>query len=933
MKKVLLLILLFLSTIGFSFAQQTKIIGKVVDTFNNEKLEYATITVLRASDSVLLGFARSDGEGNFSLKVKEEKKYLMLITCPGFADYIDVILPKSAEVNLGEMALFTREKLLSEFVIRQKRGSIIIKGDTTEYIADSFKVDANANVEALLKRLPGLQVDKDGQVTAQGEKVTKILVDGEEFFSDDPAVVNKNLQAKTIDKVQVFDKKSENAEFTGIDDGERIKTINLQLKDKYKKGYFGKIAVGGGTDGFFENQGMFNLFRGKMKFSVYGIAANTGKLGLSSDDNSKFGAGMTTYSDEESGTFFSYNGTGDEEADWGGKYNGQGLPKAWTAGAHFSDKWNKDKQHINFNYRFNRKNIEIVNNTLTQYTLPDSVYYNDQKSNTFSTSDRHGLTGLYEWTIDTLSTLKLTANAAQTNKNNSSNVNAETRGSAGGTINKSLRKTNNESENKNADVALIWKKRFKKKGRNVLLEADLKQTDNLNNGFLRAENSFFSDGIIDSTVIIDQAKKQQTKASEVGLNVTYTEPISKKGFMELKYKFSNQNNFSRQLSFNKNAANQYADLDTLFSTDYDFDVNTHRAGASFRWVYTKLNFSFGAAASNTSFLQTDNLFQTKKERNFNNFFPSAAFTYKFNKQSNLSLNYRGNTQQPRIEQLQPIRQNLDPLNISIGNPGLRQEFDNSISFRYNSYKVLKGTYYYASGGSTFTKDAISTSENIIESGIRTSQYVNVDGNYSAYIYAGAGYKMKKWNIDYGFNFYAQQGRNNNIINGLKNKNDNNNYTLGGRLSYDKEKKVSVSFNPSVSLNQNKSSISQINTSFWSTSQDVNLLVYLPLKFQINGDLSWNVRQKTAAFDRNNNVFQLNAFLAKKFTKKDEIEVRVSVYDIFNQNLGFYQYGNNNAVTQQSYNTIRRYGLLTFTWNFTGSAKEKPVEENQMFEIK
>ncbi len=933
MKKVLLLILLIFSTIGLSFAQQTKIMGKVVDTFNNEKLEYATVTVIRASDSVLLGFARSDREGNFSLKVKEEKKYLMLITCPGFADYIDIINPKGPEVNLGEMALFTREKLLSEFVIRQKRGSIIIKGDTTEYIADSFKVDANANVEALLKRLPGLQVDKDGQVTAQGEKVTKILVDGEEFFSDDPAVVNKNLQAKTIDKVQVFDKKSENAEFTGIDDGERIKTINLQLKDKYKKGYFGKVALGGGTDGFFENQGMFNLFRGKMKFSVYGIAANTGKLGLSSEDNNKFGAGSTTYSDDESGFMYSYNGNGDDEADWGGKYSGQGLPKAWTAGAHFSNKWNKDKQHINFNYRFNRKNIEIGNNTITQYTLPDSVYFNDQKSNTFSTSDRHGLTGLYEWTIDSLSTVKLTMNAAQMNKSNSSNVNAETRGNAGGTINNSLRNTNNEAENKNADAALIWKKRFKKKGRNLLLEANVKQTDNVNNGFLLAENAFFSEGIKDSTVVIDQAKKQETRISQIDFNATYTEPISKKGFVELKYKFSNQDNFSKQLSFNKNAAGQYSDLDSLFSTDYDFDVNTHRGGASFRWVLTKINFSFGAAASNTSFLQTDNLFSTKLKRNFNNFFPSAAVNYKFSKQSNLSLNYRGNTQQPRIEQLQPIRQNLDPLNITIGNPSLKQEFRNTISLRYNSYKVLKGTYYYASGSTSFVNDAISTSETISESGIRTSQYVNVPGNYNSYINAGGGYKIPKWDVHYGLNVSVQQGRNNNIINNLKNSNNNNSYSLSGNINYEKEKKVSVRLFSSVSINQNSSSISQISTSFWSTSQDLNLSVYLPLKFQLSTDINWSIRQKTAGFNRNNNVFLLNAYLTKKFLKNEEIEVRLAVYDIFNQNLGFYQYSNNNAMTQQNYNTIRRYGLLTFTWNFTGSAKEKPVEENQMFEIK
>lgn len=931
MKKLILLALLCFFVIAESFAQKT-ISGKVIDTFNNESLEYATITVLRAADSTLLGFSRSDKDGNFNFNVADEQKYLVLITCPGFADYIDVITPTSApELKLGDLVLYTREKLLSEFVIRQRRGSIVIKGDTTEYIADSFKVDANANVESLLKKLPGLQVDKNGQVTAQGEKVQKILVDGEEFFSDDPAVVNKNLQAKTIDKVQVFDKKSENAEFTGIDDGERIKTINLQLKDKYKKGYFGKVALGGGNDGFFENQGMFNYFRGKQKFSVYGIAANTGKVGLSYQDADKFTGGSSNrYYDEENGYTIS---TSDDEGNWSGQYSGQGLPKAWTAGAHYSNKWNADKHHVSANYRFNRQNIETINNVLTQYSLPDSVYYNDQKSNTFSTSDRHGLTGLYEWKIDSLSTLKFTANASKTYKRNNSDVNTDSRGASGAVINNSLRKTSNDGESDMVNASAIWKKRFKKKGRNLMVRFDLNQNSNENDGFLFASNSFFSEGVKDSTTSIDQKKRTESQTSSAAANLTFTEPISKKGFLELTYRFNNQNNFSRQLSFNKDAASNYTALDTLFSTDYDFDVNTHRGGASVRWVYEKLNFSFGAAMANTLFQQTDNLLRTRRDRSFNNFFPSAAFTYKFNKQSNLSVNYRGNTQQPTIEQLQPVRQNNDPLNISIGNPNLTQEFDNRISFNYNSYKVLQGTYYYAGGSVMSVANDIGRSETVQASGIRTYQYINVDGNYSGNVYFGAGYRIPKYDLNLGFNASVFQSRNNNFVNGLKNINDNNSYSLGFRIGYDKEKKVEISFDPGVSYNINKSSLSNVTTAFWSTNQDLNILYYLPKKFQVGTDLSWNIRQRTATFDRNNNVFLVNAFVTKKFTKKDEIELRLSVYDIFNQNLGFSQTGFGNAVTQQSYNTIRRYGLLSVVWNFTHSPKaDSKSDENQIMEI-
>jgi len=921
MKKTLLFLFIALFFVVQGHAQK-KISGTVIDTFNNETLEYATITVLRAKDSILLGYARTNKEGDFSLNVAEESKYLLLITCPGFADYTDVVnAPANKDLALGKVVLYTREKLLSEFVILQKRGSIIIKGDTTEYVADSFKFDANANVEALLKKLPGLQVDKNGQVTAQGEKVQKILVDGEEFFSDDPAVVNKNLQAKTIDKVQVFDKKSENAEFTGIDDGERIKTINLQLKDKYKKGYFGKLALGGGTDDFFENQGMFNYFRGKQKFSVYGIMANTGRVGLSYEDNNKFGnGGSNMQMDEESGFQFITSGGEDEDGDMGGKYNGQGLPAAWTSGAHYSNKWNKDLQHVSANYRFNRQNIETLNNTLTQFSLPDSVYFNDQKSNTFSTSDRHGLTALYEWKIDSLSSLKFTANAQKTFKRNNSDVETDSRGSQGGLMNNSLRKTTNEGDNQNVNAAAIWKKRFQKKGRNLLIELDYNQRENTNEGKLFASNNFYSNGILVGNAIIDQKKNNESQTSSVSANATYTEPISKKGFLELKYKFNNQDNYSRQLSFNKNTANDYVNLDTLFSNDYDFKVNTHRAGASLRWVYEKLNFSFGGAVANSVFNQTNNITQEYKERSFNNFFPSAGLNYKFTKQSNIRVNYRGNTQQPSIEQLQPNGQNADPLNILRGNDSLKQEFDHRVSFNYNSYKVLQGTYYYAGGSAALINDDISRSEEISAAGIRTSKYINVDGNYNSNLYFGAGYRLPKYDLNLGFNASLGQNRNNTFVNGLKNINDNNNYSLGLRIAYDKEKKLDISYDPGVSYNVNRSSLSNQTTAFWSTNQDLNVLVYLPKKFQVGTDLSWNIRQRTATFDRNNNVFLVNAFVSKKLTKKDEIELRFSVYDIFNQNLGFSQYGFGNAVTQQSYNNIRRYAMLSVVWNFTHSPK-------------
>lgn len=927
-KRYLLILFALFAAVGVQ-AQKTIVSGKVIDTFNKETLQYATVTVLNAADSTLLGFGRSNAEGTFSFAAAPASKYLLLVSCYGFADYTDLIAPKAgAKLELGNIIMFTRERVLSEFVVMQRRGAIVIKGDTTEYNADSFKVDANANVEALLKKLPGLQVDKNGQITAQGEKVQKILVDGEEFFSDDPAVVNRSLQAKTIDKVQIFDKKSANAEFTGVDDGERTKTINLQLKDKYKKGYFGKLALGGGTNGFFENQGMFNLFRGKQKFSVYGIAANTAKIGLSQNDASKYsGSGGMSMENSEEGFMF-YTANTDEDYSWDGRYNGEGLPKAWEAGAHFSDKWNSDKHHTSSNYRFNRRNIETTDNTFTQTNLQDSSYYNDKHSETFSAIDKHSLSGLYEWRPDSSSMLKFTMNGKRSVTANRTSTISSAKGASGALLNESDLGSRYEGDRENADAALSWQKKLKKKGRSLFVQLNFSHSGTSNNGFLQSQNIFYRNGNIDSVGNIDQRKNNESNTNTYSGTLTYTEPMSSKSFVEFKYTLSAQDNYSRQLSYNKGASD-YTVLDSAFSTDYDFNVSTHRFGTAFRWNLEKLTFSFGAAASATEFRQMDNLYNVQTNRNFINFFPSANINYKLNRQSSLRLRYSGFTQQPTIQQLQPVRQNSDPLNISIGNPNLKQEFDNSISFGYNSYKMLSGTYTYLGGGLSFVANDISRAETITPLGVRTYQYVNVDGNRSSYLYAGMGTKIPKTQVQVGLNVNLNLSRYNTIVNGAANKSDNNNYTLGGRIAYEKEKLIDVSFNPSVTYTYNLSSINARNTSFWSASPDVNVLLYLPKKFQLNVDGSYNIRQRTVDFDRNTNVFLLNAFVSKKFTKTDELEVRLAVYDIFNQNLGFQRFGSGNQVTQQSYNTIKRYGLLSLIWNFTykpkGDAKNAASE--------
>src|SRR5688572_22189595 len=289
MRKQAILLLLILCSTLVSFSQLASIKGSVKDTVEKKNPSNAVVSLLRQADSVLVKFKRTDKDGNFAIPDLQPGKFILMITHPYMGDYFDTLdLPSGAQVDLAKIYMIPKTKLLAEVIL--KSGSPIrIKGDTTVYTADSFKVRPGANVEELLRRLPGIQVDKNGEITAMGERVKKVLVDGEEFFGSDPGIATKNLRADAVKEVEVFDKKSDQAEFTGIDDGVKDKTINLKMKEQ--KGYFGKMEAGGGLKDKYNLAGMLNAFRAKRKIAGYGLISNTGKTNLDWKDAQNYGGG------------------------------------------------------------------------------------------------------------------------------------------------------------------------------------------------------------------------------------------------------------------------------------------------------------------------------------------------------------------------------------------------------------------------------------------------------------------------------------------------------------------------------------------------------------------------------------------------------------------------------------------------------------------
>ncbi|MBS1605858.1 MAG: carboxypeptidase regulatory-like domain-containing protein, partial [Bacteroidetes bacterium] len=480
-----------------SLAQSSRVLGTVSDTAEKKNLSHGSVLLLRPSDSILVQHTRTDGAGRFTLHDVPFGRYLIVVTYPSYADFVDEVTVKdTGTMILPVIGMVLKSKLLQEVVVSGNKGAIRLKGDTTEFNADSFRTQPNATVEDLLKKLPGIQVDKNGKITAQGETVKKVLVDGEEFFGDDPTLVTQNLRADMVDKVQVYDKKSDQASFTGIDDGQRDKTINLKLKDGKKAGYFGRANAGQGTEGYYDYQLMANYFRKKEKLAGYGIISNTGKTGLTWNEQDTYGQSFAASADVDENTgMISVSGGGRDELDsWSGQYEGQGYPSVKTGGLHYNNKFNDDQQSVNANYKYMMLNVNGNSTTNSQYILPDTFYYNNQRQAFTNQISRNSFSGIYEYKLDSTSSLKLMADGGTDHKTTNSVFHSEALASDSVMVNQNDRTTSTTGDKHTLNSDLLWRKKLAKKGRTISLNIRENYSGNRSDGFLNSDTRLYDNG-------------------------------------------------------------------------------------------------------------------------------------------------------------------------------------------------------------------------------------------------------------------------------------------------------------------------------------------------------------------------------------------------------------------------------------------------------
>ncbi|HVS98426.1 MAG TPA: outer membrane beta-barrel protein [Puia sp.] len=927
MPKPIILLSCFLLLRVSVLAQSSQISGTVTDTIEKKALANASVLLLRPSDSVLIRHTRTGAAGRFAFHNLPSGHYLLLVTYPSYADYVDEVEVKdSASVDLPGIPLVLKSTLLAEVVVKGT-ASVRIKGDTTEFNSDSFRTEAGATVEDLLRKLPGIQVDRNVKITAQGESVKKILVDGEEFFGDDPTLVTQNLRADMIDKVQVYDKKSDQATFTGIDDGQREKTINLKLKDGKKNGYFGRATAGAGTDGYYDEELMANYFRNKRKIAGYGIVSNTGKTGLNWSDRDNYGQSVfgTANVDASTGAI-SIQGNGDDLDTWSGQYQGQGSPSVRTGGLHYNDKWNDDNQSINGNYKYMNLGVTGTNTTNSQYILPDTVYYNNQRQVFNNNIVRQTLDGNYEAKFDSTTSLDLMANGGTDHKTTFNGFHSVYLASDSSLVNSNDRTTTTTGDKRIVNSNLLFRKRMSKVGRTFSLNVRENYTDDASSGYLNSETRLYNHGNAYSDSLIDQFKDYRTTSLLVDSRATYTEPLSKTSFLVASYGLLLNNSHSNRDSYNRASGGKYTALDSLYSNDYQYNVLAQRAGMAYRFSGKKLRVSAGADVGRSRLEQRDLRADTMATRRFVDWYPTASLSYAFTSMRKISLQYNGSTSQPSVTQIQPIFTNEDPLNIYIGNPALKPQFNHRLSLFFNDYKVLTDRGLWANLWSNYTANDISTSVSVDSVGRSVHQYVNVKATWSFNGFLSYSFKWKKPDIRFNMHVNGNESSNSSIVNGLTNDTRSGTWSLGTGIDKSKEKKYDVGVDLNASYTTSNSSINTgVVTKYWTYEIQPNIDIFLPLKLQLHADADINLRQKTVLFPNNNNVVLLNAYLGKKLLKRDALLIKLAVNDVLNQNVGFNRTVNSNFISQNTYTTIRRFAMLAVVWNFTKPGTTAPSQ--------
>jgi hypothetical protein len=868
---------------------------------------------IKLMDSTLVEFTRSDDQGFFKLKPIPVDTYQVIISHPKFADMGYFIFGdlKNLNYDFGKIILQPKNVSLEEVTIFAFKDPVYYKGDTLVYTADSFKTRANATVEDLLKKLPGLKVDKDGKITSQGKAVDKVLVDGDEFFGGDPTVATKNLNASAIESVQVYEKKSDDVANSSTGE-ETQKILNLKLKDEAKKGYFGKLSGGSDFQKFYEGEALGNYFKKKLKVSVFGLASNTPNSSFGWDDVFKYGLNneFSRGENEDGDMYMSYTSS-----------QPQGIPRTLKTGFYYNDRIFKNTK-LNLNYSYNNSLVQSHSTKRSQYFLEDTSYTTTNVTESVTKNEAHAINIGIEQKIDSLTDLTLNTrikfiNSGLSSKDETVFLSAnqlKTRNTA------IQNNTKNEGFDMTNSVKLIRK--FMKKDRVLTLTYNNSVSETRSDGVLETDNFSY----LDSTEFLNSVNQRKegfnTNQNHVA-GLAFIEPITKKIKIETSYDYMYYSSKQDKKALN-NVNGEYNQVDSTFTNNFINIKQINRAGLKFIYESKKMRVAIGSKVRNV-YVNNNNIFKAQKvTQNFNNILPFATYRYKFSDNKSLNVKYWTSSVNPTISQLQPVRDNTNPNFINIGNPNLLPTLTHQVDLNYNSWKSVSGKYTWLGMTYMYTDNDMSTATTYDTIGRTVSQAINVNGNFSLNGYIGTSLPFFSKKLEIGPNVNASYSSNKTLINAEQNitKDLRSSVNLNIRLDMDK---IEAGINGTYAYNQ---AVSTLNNSSNKPYTSQTLYGYinlkLPLKFALGSDANYTINaNRTSGYNINYLVW--NASVSKTFGKKENFILGAYAYDILNQNISVDRDITSNVVTDIKTNIISRYFLLKATLKFN-SNKTKEEDE-------
>ena len=907
-RNLLTLALIFIFTVAVQSQSGGSISGKLIDEDTEETIPLATVRVLQQSDSTLVAGKASDTDGKFSIPVRNGS-YIVHISFIGYNDeYRDVSVTSSTpSVNLGNVLIGTDNILLSETVVTAKAPEITVRGDTLEYNADSYKVTESAVVEDLLKKMPGVEIDTEGNITVNGKAITKILVDGEEFFSDDPKVASKNLPAQMVDKLQVLERRTEMAQMTGFDDGEEENVINLTVRPGMKEGLFGNAFAGYGSQERYEANGMVNYMRNSDQYTLIGGINNTNNAG---------------FSDLASAMFGSMGGRGGRGRFFGGN---DGISTSANIGGNFSKQFTPNLK-LGGNVRYGYTDTDVRSDVFTQNILSTGNTLESESNRANNKSQNFNMDFRLEWEPDKLTKIIFRPNASVYNNSRSETGNYITRSEqTGDTINHGDSEYYSEGNGRNIGGRLDVSRTLGKEGRvlSAQIRGDLGTSEN--DGYSMS-NTLYSSGARPDD-IIDQRFTNISNNNSFRTYISYVEPVGKDNFIQLAYQYRKNFSESDRDTRSQDDMGNYTVLDSAYSKRLENDFIRQEVELNFRSVREKYDYMIGVSMQPSSsrsktFIGEEMIDDLRQD--VINFAPMMQFNYRWSRTQNLRIRYWGNTDQPSVTQLSPVIDISDPLNIRYGNPDLKPSFEHRLNVQYRTSNPEKASSMTAYANMSYlTNDIVPFTATNIETGRKITTYDNIGGNWNAN--GRLMFNVPLSNIK--FSVFSMSFASYNHSNGytgfedadgniVQEKNLSQRVGLSEALGLNyRSDAFDFSIRGNVNYNNVTNSIEgQTDQMYFNYGGNASTSIYLPWDLTLESDINYSTNSGYAdGFQLNEWLW--NASLQKTLFKQKNGTIRFKIYDILQQRSNISRSVTSNYISDTTTNTLTSYFMVHFVYRF------------------